>query len=69
MVYQQRQIERALVLPEDTWHEIDERAQALGTRADVVIREALHTYFDLVGAPTGRISVVGPSAQQRLYSQ
>ena len=53
MAYQEKRLQRTLALPEDIWHEIDDRAKALGIRTDEVIREALHTYFDLVGAPRG----------------
>lgn len=49
-----RDEKRVLALLREMWEEVDERAQALGINAEAVIREALHTYFDLVGpAPTG----------------
>jgi hypothetical protein len=51
MTIQETQLERTLALPKETWQEIDERAKARGIKSDAVIREALHLYFDLVGAP------------------
>ena len=41
--------QRSVNLHKEIWREIDGRAQAIGASTDAVIREALHTYFDLVG--------------------
>jgi hypothetical protein len=48
--------QRTVTLDKEIWDEIDGRAEATGTSSDAVIREALHTYFDLVGPVLGSAS-------------
>ena len=49
-------VKRAVALPQYIWDEIANRARAFEGSHDAVIREALHTYFDLVSAmETARI--------------
>jgi hypothetical protein len=52
VAFEPKQEARAVKLPKEVWLEIDCRAGLKGISISDIIKEALHTYFDLTGQVT-----------------